>query len=168
MAMEIGSSMGAPMGGVAQAEGKAGEAAGANDFFENFHKLPDSRFKQSPSGLRVAVMTEGHGAAAAKGAMVKVRYTGWLPDGTKFDSSEEKGQPIELKLGTGQVIQGWEEALTGMKPGEKRQIVIPPNLAYGGRQVGTIPANSTLIFNIELESVGSLPHNPKGTMSVMA
>jgi FKBP-type peptidyl-prolyl cis-trans isomerase len=66
------------------------------------------------------------------------------------------------------VIQGWEEALSGMKPGEKRQIVIPPNLAYGGRQVGAIPANSTLIFNIELESVGNPPPNPKGTMSVMA
>lgn len=168
MAMEIGNSMGAPMGGVGQAEGKPGEANGAKEFFESFHKLPDSRFKQSASGLRTAVVSEGKGTTAVKGATLKVHYTGWLPDGTKFDSSEDKGQPLELKLGSGQVIQGWEEALAGMKPGEKRQIVIPPNLAYGARQVGTIPPNSTLIFNIEVESVASLPANPKGTMSVVA
>src|SRR5579863_7252527 len=153
MGMEIGNSMGTPMGGVAQAESKAGEAGASRDFLDAFHKLPDSRFKQSPSGLKVAVLSEGQGATATKGATVKVRYTGWLPDGTKFDSSEDKGQPFELKLGSGQVIQGWEEALAGMKPGEKRQVVIPPNLAYGSRQVGNIPPNSTLIFNIEVLSV---------------
>jgi len=168
MGMEIANTMGSPMGGVSQAEAKAGEAGGVRDFFESFHKLPDSRFKQSPSGLRIAVISEGHGPAAVKGATLKVRYTGWLPDGTKFDSSEDKGQPFELKLGSGQVIQGWEEALSGIKAGEKRQIQIPPSLAYGNRQVGNIPPGSTLIFNIEVESVSELPPNPKGTMSVVA
>ena len=168
MAMEISNNMGSQMAAVGATEGKPGEATGAKDFFQNFHKLPDSRFKQSPSGLRVAVMAEGNGTTAVKGSMVKVRYTGWLTDGTKFDSSEDKGEPIELKLGSGQVIQGWEEALAGMKPGEKRQIVIPANLAYGARQVGSIPPNSTLIFNIELESVSNPPPNAKGTMSVIA
>jgi FKBP-type peptidyl-prolyl cis-trans isomerase len=166
--MEIGSSLGAPKGGVQQAEAKAGEAGGARDFFDAFHKLPDGRFKHTPSGLRIAVLSEGHGAPAVKGATLKVHYSGWLEDGTKFDSSEDKGQPLEVKLGAGQVIQGWEEALAGIKPGEKRQIVIPPNLAYGNRQVGNIPPGSTLIFNIEVESVSELPANPKGTMSVVA
>ena len=168
MGMEIGNNLGAPKGGIQQAEAKAGETGAARDFFEAFHKLPDARFKQSPTGLRIAVMAEGHGAPAVKGATLKLHYTGWLEDGTKFDSSEDKGQAFEVRLGSGQVIQGWEEALAGMKPGEKRQIVIPPNLAYGSRQVGTIPPGSTLVFNIQLESVSQPPPNPKGTMSVVA
>jgi FKBP-type peptidyl-prolyl cis-trans isomerase len=166
--MDVGSSTSAAMGAMMKPDAKAPGDAASRDLFTSFHKLPDARFKQSPTGLRVAVIGEGDGAAATKGATLKVRYTGWLEDGTKFDSSEDKGQPLELKLGTGQVIQGWEEALSGMKAGEKRQIVIPASLAYGNRQVGNIPPGATLIFNIELQSVSDAPANPKGTMSVIA
>lgn len=177
MGMEIGSN--AKMGAAYKPEpatngyagaGEAGAAAGAGPrgFLESFHKLPDARFKHTPSGLAIATLSDGSGTPAGKGASVKVRYTGWLEDGTKFDSSEDKGQPFEFKLGSGQVIQGWEEALAGAKPGERRQIVVPASLAYGSRQVGNIPPNSTLIFDVEVVSVGDLPPNPKGTMSIMA
>lgn len=179
--MDIGSTAAAPKGAMKKAEAKSGamklgEASrmegpgGINprDFLESFHKFPNSRFKNTPSGLAIAVLANGSGTSAVKGAMVKVRYTGWLENGTKFDSSEDKGQPFEFRLGSGQVIQGWEEALAGAKAGERRQIVIPASLAYGSRQVGNIPPNSTLIFNIEVESVSELPPNPKGTMSVVA
>lgn len=180
MAMDIGSVTGATMGSAAKSEsrgaaklGDTGNAesvggTGPRDFLETFHRLPNARFKNMPSGLAVAVLTEGSGTTAVKGAAVKVRYTGWLENGTKFDSSEDKGQPFEFRLGAGQVIQGWEEALAGVKAGERRQIVIPAHLAYGSRQVGNIPPNSTLVFNIEVESVSELPPNPKGTMSVVA
>jgi peptidylprolyl isomerase len=180
MGMEIGSSAGgAKMGAAFKPEaaanghaktGESGAAAGAGprDFLEAFHKLPDARFKHTPSGLAIATLSDGSGTTAVKGASVKVRYTGWLEDGTKFDSSEDKGQPFEFKLGSGQVIQGWEEALAGAKPGERRQIIVPASLAYGNRQVGNIPPNSTLIFDIEVVGVGDLPANPKGTMSVVA
>ncbi len=180
MAMEIGSSTGGIMGAAPKPEAKAGGPAKAGDagaavagaaprdFLEAFHKLPNARFKHTPSGLGIAVLNEGSGAGAVKGASIKVHYTGWLENGTKFDSSEDKGQPFEFKLGMGQVIQGWEEALAGAKPGERRQIVVPASLAYGSRQVGNIPPGSTLIFNIEVESVSELPANPKGTMSVVA
>jgi FKBP-type peptidyl-prolyl cis-trans isomerase len=179
--MDIGSTTAAPKGSMAKPEPKGGAIklgetgraegpGGANprDFLENFHKFPNSRFKNMPSGLEVAVLNDGSGTTAAKGAMLKVRYTGWLENGTKFDSSEDKGQPFEFRLGSGQVIQGWEEALAGAKAGERRQIVIPASLAYGSRQVGNIPPNSTLIINIEVESVSELPPNHKGTMSVVA
>jgi FKBP-type peptidyl-prolyl cis-trans isomerase len=181
MGMEIGGSAGgAKMGtaykpeAAANGHAKAGESGaatagvGSRDFLEAYHKLPDARFKHTASGLAIATLSDGNGAGASKGASIKVRYSGWLEDGTKFDSSEDKGQPFEFKLGSGQVIQGWEEALAGAKPGERRQIVVPASLAYGNRQVGNIPPNSTLIFDIEVVSVGDLPPNPKGTMSIMA
>jgi FKBP-type peptidyl-prolyl cis-trans isomerase len=176
MAMEIGSTLAGAMPAAAKPEAKAGAtkagdaggAGGLKDFLENFHRLPDGRFKRTPSGLGVAVTAEGGGTPATTGAMLTVRYTGWLENGTKFDSSEDKGQPFEFKLGTGQVIQGWEEALAGAKPGERRQLVIPASLAYGQRQVGNIPPGSTLVFNVVVEAVSAPPANPKGTLSVMA
>jgi len=181
MAMDIGSATGAPMASMGKPEpkggaAKLGETGGAEgaggtaprDFLTAFHRLPNSRFKNMPNGLAIAVTNEGSGTTAIKGAMLKVRYTGWLENGTKFDSSEDRDQPFEFRLGSGQVIQGWEEALAGAKAGERRQVVIPATLAYGSRQVGNIPPNSNLIFNIEIEGVSELPPNPKGTMSVMA
>ena len=80
-----------------------------------------------------------------------VHYVGMLQDGTEFDNSYKRGEPIPLTLGAGSVIKGWEEGLLGMKVGEKRQLIIPPDLAYGadGRPP-TIPANSTLVFDVEL------------------
>ena len=138
------------------------------DFLEAFKVLPEGRFRTTSSGLKVAVLSEGKGKPATNGMRLKVEYTGWLQDGKQFDTSVGKGKPFEFSLGSGQVIKGWEEGLAGMKPGERRQLVIPANLAYGGRQVGKIPPDSVLIFNIEAVAVESAPSSPKGKLSVFA
>ncbi|HUJ76034.1 MAG TPA: FKBP-type peptidyl-prolyl cis-trans isomerase [bacterium] len=148
---------------------EAQAAGGKSGFLDTFHKLPDARFRTTASGLKLAVMAEGQGQPpAAKGMTVKVRYSGWLEDGTRFDSSEEHGDTFEVTLGEGRVIKGWEEGLLGMRPGEKRQLVIPAALAYGNRQVGSIPPGATLIFNVEAVEVSGPAANTKGTMSVVA
>jgi peptidylprolyl isomerase len=110
------------------------------------------------SGLKYIDQTVGTGTAAAKGSTVQVHYTGWLyvngKRGAKFDSSVDRGTPFEFKLGDRKVIAGWEEGVEGMKIGGKRQLIIPPDLAYGAREVGgVIPANSTLDFEVELLKV---------------
>jgi len=103
------------------------------------------------TGLKYVIKKEGEGdATPSPGTMVKAHYTGWLLDGTKFDSSVDRGEPIEFPVGTSQVIAGWDEALLAMKKGEKRTLIIPPQLGYGGRRKGSIPANSTLVFDVEL------------------
>lgn len=104
----------------------------------------------SPSGLQSVTLRAGNGRAAAPGDQVVAHYTGWLTDGTVFDSSYRRGEPFEFTLGARQVISGWDEGVRGMKPGELRQLVIPAPLAYGARSVGSIPANSTLVFQVEL------------------
>ena len=110
------------------------------------------------SGLQYIVYEEGDGEVAEKGMTVKVHYTGWLSDngekGTRFDSSHDRKQPLPFRLGAGRVIRGWEEGIEGMKVGGKRQLIIPPQLGYGNRAMGNvIPANSTLIFDVELVGV---------------
>ena len=107
------------------------------------------------SGLKYIDIETGAGATADAGHTVVVNYTGWLQDGgTKFDSSLEKSQPLSLSLGTGGVIPGWDEGLTGMKVGGKRRLIIPPELAYGADGYPPlIPANATLIFDVELLDV---------------
>jgi peptidylprolyl isomerase len=137
-------------------------------FLERYQKLPDSRFETKASGLKVAELTPGDGPAASNGTSVVVRYTGWTEDGKKFDSSLDKGQPFEFKLGAGTVIKGWEEALAGVKAGARMQLVIPAGLAYGNRQVGEIPPGATLVFNVEVVAVNPPAPNAKGTMSVVA
>jgi FKBP-type peptidyl-prolyl cis-trans isomerase len=103
--------------------------------------------------LQSTDLTVGTGAEAATGKTVSVHYTGTLTNGTKFDSSVDRGTPFEFTLGEGRVIQGWEQGVKGMKVGGKRKLVIPPSLGYGSQANGSIPANSTLIFEIELLGV---------------
>lgn len=106
------------------------------------------------SGLQYSVDQPGTGAQPQPGQTVSVHYTGWLTDGTKFDSSRDRGEPIEFPIGTGRVIRGWDEAVGAMKVGEKRTLVIPPALGYGERGAsGVIPPNATLVFKVELVGV---------------
>lgn len=100
--------------------------------------------------LKIEILTEGSGAVAASGNIVSVHYTGALEDGTKFDSSMDRGEPFVFQLGGGMVIKGWEQGLLGMKVGEKRKLTIPSSLGYGQTGVGPIPPNATLIFEVEL------------------
>ena len=95
----------------------------------------------------------GSGLEAVSGKKVTVNYKGTLTDGTEFDSSYKRNQPFSFNLGAGEVIQGWDQGVSGMKVGGTRKLTIPPSLGYGDRQVGSIPANSTLVFEIELLKV---------------
>jgi len=111
----------------------------------------DNKVVTTASGLQYVVLNEGTGATPKTGQTVVVHYTGTLEDGTKFDSSRDRGQPFSFKLGVGQVIKGWDEGLSTMKVGDRRQLTIPPELGYGARGAGgTIPPNATLIFDVEL------------------
>ncbi len=108
----------------------------------------------TPSGLKYTVVKAGSGTEAQAGKTVSVHYTGWLTNGTKFDSSVDRGTPFEFPLGQGRVIKGWDEGVAGMKVGEKRKLTIPADLAYGKNGFPpVIPANSVLIFDVELLGV---------------
>ena len=109
----------------------------------------------SSTGLIVEEVVVGDGALAESGQSVKVHYTGWLVDGTKFDSSKDRGDPFVFPLGAGRVIKGWDEGVQGMKVGGTRKLTIPPALGYGARGAGgVIPPNATLVFEVELLGVG--------------
>jgi len=110
---------------------------------------------QTASGLRYIIQKQGKGGKPARGRTVKVHYSGRLLSGTVFDDSSLRGSPLEFQAGAGKVIQGWDETVLDMQIGEKRLVIIPPELAYGDRAVGNglIPANSFLIFEMELISV---------------
>ena len=114
----------------------------------------DSALITTDSGLQYEILQEGEGTPAQAGNTVNVHYTGWLMDGTKFDSSHDRNQPFSFRLGQGRVIRGWDEGVQGMKPGEKRLLIIPAELGYGARGAGgVIPPNATLKFEVELLSI---------------
>jgi FKBP-type peptidyl-prolyl cis-trans isomerase len=108
--------------------------------------------QKTPSDAKVGIeeMVEGTGEAVKSGDTVVVHYLGTLPDGTKFDSSYDRNEPFETPIGSGAVIQGWDQGIPGMKVGGKRKLTIPAELGYGERGTGTIPPNSPLIFEVEL------------------
>lgn len=106
------------------------------------------------STLQIEHLVDGTGAAPAAGQTMSVHYTGWLTDGTKFDSSVDRGTPFEFSLGRGQVIAGWDQGVAQMKVGGKAKLTIPPELGYGARGAGgVIPPNATLVFEVELLGV---------------
>ncbi|MXN67249.1 peptidylprolyl isomerase [Stappia sp. GBMRC 2046] len=111
-------------------------------------------FPAAAQELQIRDIVKGTGEEAAVGRTVTVHYTGWLEDGTKFDSSLDRGQPFEFTPGTGRVIRGWEQGVIGMRVGGKRELIIPPELGYGSRGAGgVIPPDATLRFEIELLDV---------------
>jgi FKBP-type peptidyl-prolyl cis-trans isomerase len=106
-----------------------------------------------PSTLGIVDINVGTGATAAAGDTLTVNYVGTLQNGQKFDSSYDRGTPFTFQLGAGAVIAGWDQGIPGMRVGGKRRLTIPPSLGYGNQAVGPIPANSTLIFEVELVSI---------------
>ena len=120
-------------------------------FIDTDFALPGEE-KVLDSGLRIIEHIKGKGKKANKGQKVRVHYTGMLQTGQPFDSSHDRGSPIEFVLGTGRVIKGWDLGIATMNVGGKSTFIIPPDLGYGSREVGPIPANSTLLFEVELIS----------------
>lgn len=117
-------------------------------------QVAEADLTTTDSGLKYVDLVSGDGPTPAAGQLVAVHYTGWLEDGTKFDSSLDWGQPFIFPVGQQTVIPGWDEGVTGMKVGSKRQLVIPPQLAYGEEGIdGVIPPNATLIFEVELVEI---------------
>ena len=107
--------------------------------------------KMTDSGLKYEDLAIGDGDTAEAGQQVSVHYTGWLTDGSKFDSSVDRNQPFDFALGRGLVIRGWDEGVAGMKVGGKRKLTIPPQLGYGAQGAGgVIPPNAVLVFEVEL------------------
>lgn len=108
------------------------------------------------SGLKYVDLVEGTGAMPNAGQTVIVHYTGTLEDGTKFDSSRDRNRPFSFKIGVGQVIKGWDEGVSSMRVGGRRQLIIPADLGYGARGAGgVIPPNATLVFDVELLRIGA-------------
>lgn len=109
------------------------------------------RMERTESGLYVQTLRRGHGDVAKAGDQVMVHYEGWLPDGTRFDSSRARHEPLEIPLGMGVVIEAWDEGIAGMRVGELRRLVVPPELGYGHYgSPGVIPPDTPLVFQIEL------------------
>jgi FKBP-type peptidyl-prolyl cis-trans isomerase len=117
-------------------------------------EIGSATIHKTASGLEFADLVVGKGSTPERGERVVVHYTGWLTDGTKFDSSVDRGTPFEFDLGKGNVIKGWDEGVAGMRIGGKRKLIIPPHLGYGAGGAGpVIPPNATLVFDVELLDV---------------
>ena len=132
------------LGACAPATGSSGGAAAKGGTMQT-----------TSSGLQYEDIVVGSGASPQPGQTAQVHYTGWLDNGTKFDSSVDRGRPFEFPLGQGQVIKGWDEGVATMRVGGKRRLVIPPELAYGSRGAGggVIPPNARLTFEVDLLDV---------------
>ncbi|MFN5210017.1 MAG: FKBP-type peptidyl-prolyl cis-trans isomerase [Bacteroidota bacterium] len=128
--------------------------------------MESSKTITTTSGLKYEILQQGNGRSPVKNGKVTVHYTGRLTNDTIFDSSVKRGQPFSFKLGAGQVIKGWDEGIALLKVGDKARLTIPPNLGYGDRNMGTIPPNSTLIFEVELldakDPFVPVPYNVSG------
>ena len=116
-------------------------------------KVDSTLFKTTASGVNYAIITQGEGPAVEAGKIITVHYSGYLQDGTMFDSSVERDEPIKFVVGQGQVVPGWDEGLQLLKKGDKARFIIPPKLGYGEMVLEKIPANSTLIFDTEVIDV---------------
>ena len=138
------------------AEGETADMSGADPVAaaKALGTVTENEAVTAASGLQYIDVKEGEGAVAKSGDTAVVHYTGWLVDGTKFDSSVDRGQPFRFPLGAGRVIKGWDEGVAGMKVGGVRKLIVPPDLAYGdpGRPP-VIPPKATLIFEVELLGV---------------
>ena len=121
-------------------------------FWENGGQL-NNRVNVMNDELQVIDLQVGEGKDAVKGALITTHYTGWLEDGSEFDSSHSRGKPFQCVIGTGRVIKGWDQGLMGMQVGGKRKLLVPAHLGYGERTMGKIPPNSNLVFEIELLEV---------------
>ena len=129
---------------------KTPESAGFSAALE----IDTTALTSTPSGLRYQDVKQGDGAEATADRTVSVHYTGWLPNGEKFDSSRDRNQPFGFTLGAGQVIAGWDEGVAGMKVGGRRKLVIPADLGYGTAGAPpAIPPGATLVFDVELLDV---------------
>jgi peptidylprolyl isomerase len=163
-----------PEAGTSEAESTpaaTSDAAAANEStlptpaadFELYGPDGEGAFETTESGLQINVIDQGDGATPQAGELVSVHYTGWLTDGTKFDSSLDRGQPISFPLGQGGVIPGWDEGISLLNEGGKARLIIPPDLGYGASGAGgVIPPDATLVFDVELVGIrAGAPEQPE-------
>lgn len=135
-------------------QGTAPAAQAAGHDVPDPSPIPGGKVHKLANGLVYEDLVVGNGRMADPGLAVSVHYTGWLADGTKFDSSVDRNEPFQFTLGRGEVIRGWDEGVKGMRIGGKRKLTIPPDLGYGARGAGgVIPPNATLVFDVELLGV---------------
>ncbi|MBI3555674.1 MAG: FKBP-type peptidyl-prolyl cis-trans isomerase [Deltaproteobacteria bacterium] len=143
----------APAAGKMEGSSMSGSAMSGSNMSGSASAAAAAAVVTAPNGLKMEDLKVGTGDVAVAGKTVSVHYTGWLTNGSKFDSSVDRGEPFKFPLGGGRVIAGWDQGVAGMKVGGKRKLTIPPDLAYGAGGQGPIPPNSTLVFDVELLGV---------------